>query len=59
MEMVVILNMKLMIIEVKTVSYQRKDIVLLNLLIFITGEDYTKQYLDFIRNEKKTIKYYD
>ena len=26
---------------------------------FITGEDYKQQYLDFIRNAKKTIKLYD
>ena len=26
---------------------------------FITGENYKQQYLDFIRNEKKTIKYHD
>ena len=28
-------------------------------IIFLTGEDYKEQYLDFNRNEKKTIKYYD
>ena len=26
---------------------------------FITGKDYRQQYLDYIRNEKKTIKCYD
>ena len=28
-------------------------------ITFITGEDYKEQYLDFIRNEKKTIKHTD
>ena len=53
MEMVVILNMKLLNIEVINVLFQLKVIVLLNVLIFITGEDYKQQNPDFIRNEKR------
>ena len=53
--MEVILNMKLLNIEVIIALYQLKVIVLLNVLIS-TGEDYKEQYLDFIRNEKRRSK---
>ena len=51
--MVVILNMKFLNIEVIIVLYQQKDIVLLNIFNFITGEDDSEQYLDFHPIEKR------
>ena len=53
MVMDVILNMKLLNIEEIIALYQQKDIVLLNVVNFLTGQDYNQQYLDFIRSEQR------
>ena len=50
MVMAVILNMKLLNIDVIIVLYHRKSIASLN---FLTGQDYKQQYLDFIRSEQR------
>ena len=51
--MVVILDLKLLNIEVKNCFIPPKGYCFVKGFNFSTGEDYKQQYLDFIRNEKR------